>query len=348
MSAASSASDMAAADDAQLVVTALRTEFATEAGPIRAVRDVSFTVRRQKTLALVGESGSGKSVTSLSIMRLLAEPQGRITSGSILLRCKDGTSRDLARLDEVALGRIRGNEVAMIFQEPMTSLNPVQQVGAQITEAILLHERVSRRVAIERARELLARVDVPDPDQRMMNYPHQMSGGMRQRIMIAMALACNPALLIADEPTTALDVTVQAQVLALMRGLQRDFGMAILFITHNLGVVAAMASEVAVMYGGMIVERGDVASIFRRPRHPYTIGLLNSLPKPNVDAALDRRQRRLQAIPGNVPAPGNMPKGCAFAPRCAHRIERCEEAVPDFAQAEAEHLTRCIRWDEVT
>src|SRR5262245_37128081 len=272
-------------DDLLLEVSGLRTWFETEAGTVRSVDGVDLALARGETLALVGESGSGKSVTSLSIMRLVPEPAGRIVAGAIRLRCKDGATRDLAALDEDSLRRVRGNDVAMIFQEPMTSLNPVQPVGEQIAEALRLHEGLGRRAALDRARTLLETVEVPDAARRLGQYPHQMSGGMRQRVMIAMALACRPALLIADEPTTALDVTIQAQVLDLMRRLQRELGMAILFITHNLGVVAEMARRVAVMYGGIVVEQGPVAAIFGSPRHPYTRGLLKSVPRIGIAAA---------------------------------------------------------------
>jgi oligopeptide/dipeptide ABC transporter ATP-binding protein len=339
------------AAEPQLSVEGLRTDFSTDRGIVRAVADVSFRIYRGETLALVGESGSGKSVTSLSIMRLLAEPAGRISSGAIKLRRKDGSVRDLVAASEEELCRIRGNDVAMIFQEPMTSLNPVQRVGDQIAEVIYLHEQVSRREALDRTRQLLRMVEISDPDRRIGNYPHQMSGGMRQRVMIAMALACRPALLIADEPTTALDVTIQAQVLEIMRRLQRELGMAILFITHNLGVVAEIASRVAVMYGGYVVEEGLVTDIFRAPRHPYTIGLIKSLPQ---TALLEREtlprtdeRRRLHAIPGSVPSPANLPPGCPFATRCAMRVDACEERVPPLAEVGKRHVSRCIRWTEL-
>jgi len=334
----------------QLEVDGLQTVFVGDRGTVRAVADVSFTLARGETLALVGESGSGKSVTSLSVMRLLAEPAGRIAAGRIMLAGKDGKVRDLAALDEDALCRIRGNDIAMIFQEPMTSLNPLHRVGDQIAEIILLHERISHRDAMARARELLRLVDIPDPDRRMANYPHQMSGGMRQRVMIAMALACNPAVLIADEPTTALDVTIQAQVLAIMRRLQAERGMAILFITHNLGVVAEIASRVAVMYGGYIVEEGRVADIFRAPRHPYTVGLLKSLPQTALqqwEADAEGKRPRLRAIPGNVPNPANLPPGCPFATRCSYHIPECDAAVPPLAEVAEGHRSRCTRWREV-
>ncbi|MFT8244927.1 ABC transporter ATP-binding protein [Roseomonas sp. BN140053] len=323
----------------------LRTSFAVEGGAIHPVDGVSFAVRRGETLAVVGESGSGKSVTSLSIMGLVPSPPGRITAGEILLRGKDGQVVDLARLPEPALRRIRGNDVAMIFQEPMTSLNPVQRVGDQIIEAITLHERIGQRAAAARAQELLRRVDIPDPARRMLDYPHQMSGGMRQRVVIAMALACNPALLIADEPTTALDVTVQAQVLALLRRLQAEEGMGILFITHNLGVVAEVAQRVVVMYAGRVLEQGGVVEIFQRPKHPYTRGLLASLPR--LEGRRAGRRERLAAIPGSVPSPFRLPPGCPFAPRCAHRVAECDAALPELEACGDEHLTRCLRWREL-
>jgi oligopeptide/dipeptide ABC transporter ATP-binding protein len=328
-----------------LEIRGLRTSFAVEGGEIHPVDGVSFSVRRGETLAVVGESGSGKSVTSLSIMGLLPSPPGRITAGSVLLRGKNGKVVDLTKLDEPAMRRIRGNDAAMIFQEPMTSLNPVQQVGNQIIEAITLHNRLGRRAAAERAQELLRRVDISDPGQRMLDYPHQMSGGMRQRVVIAMALACDPALLIADEPTTALDVTVQAQVLALMRRLQDELGMGILFITHNLGVVAEVAQNVVVMYAGRVLEQGGVVDIFHRPRHPYTRGLLASLPR--LDARQAGRRIRLAAIPGSVPSPYRLPPGCPFAPRCTYHVADCDVAVPELETCGENHRTRCLRWRDL-
>ncbi|MEQ1771024.1 MAG: ABC transporter ATP-binding protein, partial [Devosia sp.] len=261
-----------------LEVRNLVTEFRSESGIVRAVKGVDLTVHQGETVAVVGESGSGKSVTSLSVMRLLAKGVGYIASGEVLFRGRDGTVRDLAQLPETAMRRVRGNEISMIFQEPMTSLNPTQSVGAQIAEAVSLHQHITGAAAWTRAVEMLSMVEIPEARRRATNYPHQMSGGMRQRVMIAMALACNPALLIADEPTTALDVTVQLQILELMRRLQREIGMGILFITHNLGVVAEIADSVEVMYGGRIVESSPVRQLFARPSHPYTRGLLASLP----------------------------------------------------------------------
>jgi oligopeptide/dipeptide ABC transporter ATP-binding protein len=241
---------------------------------------------------------------------------------------------------------IRGNDIAMVFQEPMTSLNPVYPVGDQIAEAVRLHQGLGQRAAMDAAAQMLDLVGIPAARRRLKDYPHQMSGGMRQRVMIAMALSCNPALLIADEPTTALDVTIQAQILDLMRRLQAEIGMSILFITHNLGVVAEMADRVAVMYGGRVVEEGDVVEIFKSPRHPYTIGLLNSVPRTDYAAADRGEARRLEAIPGNVPNPRRLPPGCAFAPRCRHAIDACAAAVPDLADTGGGHMSRCIRWSE--
>ncbi len=334
-----------------LEVRDLSAEFATGSGIVRPVDRVSFSVGRGETLAVVGESGSGKSVTSLAIIRLLPEPAGRIAGGQILLRRKSGVTDDLARLGEAAMCRVRGNDVAMIFQEPMTSLNPVRRIGAQIAEAVALHGAgsVGRDSARARAEHLLALVDIPDPARRMRDYPHQMSGGMRQRVMIAIALAGNPALLIADEPTTALDVTVQAQVLALMRRLQEELGMGILFITHNLGVVAEVARRVVVMYAGRVMEQGDVVAIFHRPRHPYTSGLLASLPRLGLAEAGTRG--RLAAIPGAVPGPADLPPGCPFAPRCPLVEPECTVGVPVLEMCDdgsgPAHLTRCRRWREL-
>ena len=334
--------------DLVLSVEDLRTQFRTNTGIVRAVDGVSFDVRRGETLAVVGESGSGKSVTSLSIMGLIASPPGEITNGSIIFRGKSGDVDDLRALDEAAMRKVRGNDIAMIFQEPMTSLNPVYTVGDQIAEAIRLHRGKSRKESFELAADMLQRVGIADPAKRAHEYPHQMSGGMRQRAMIAMALSCNPTLLIADEPTTALDVTIQAQILDLMRTLQRarESAMSILFITHNLGVVADMADRVIVMYGGRVVETGTVHDIFKAPRHPYTIGLLNSVPR--MDLA-DRHADgyRLEAIPGNIPNPSNLPPGCSFAPRCGHVIDACGTAVPELAAVEAGHESRCLRWAEL-
>ncbi|HKF61862.1 MAG TPA: ABC transporter ATP-binding protein, partial [Dongiaceae bacterium] len=279
--------------------------------------------------------------------RLIRAPRGRISSGEIRFRCRDGVVRDLAAQDEAAMSAIRGNEISMIFQEPMTSLNPAHSVGHQIAEAVRLHRKVDRAAAWRRAVEMLSLVEIPEARRRAESYPHQLSGGTRQRVMIAMALACRPALLIADEPTTALDVTVQAQILELMRRLQREIGMGILFITHNLGLVAEIADKVEVMYGGRVVEQADVDSLFAAPRHPYTQGLLASLPV--VDHALRRQEgrQRLKAIPGSVVDPRRPPPGCAFAPRCDLALEACRAAVPAMEAISRQQGSRCIRWREL-
>ncbi len=296
-----------------LSVENLRTGFDTSEGFLRAVDGVDFTVAQGGTLGVVGESGCGKSVTALSVMRLVDRP-GRIFEDSRIMF----EDRDLAKLDESELGRIRGNEISMIFQEPMTSLNPVFTVGDQIAEAVQLHEQVGRKAAMARAVEMMQLVGIPSPQQRVQDYPHQLSGGMRQRVMIAMALSCNPKLLIADEPTTALDVTVQAQILELMKELRERLGMAIMLITHDLGVVAEMVDEVVVMYAGRVVERGPVAEVFSSPQHPYTESLLDSIPLLGM-----RYSTPLKAIRGVVPSPLEWPSGCRFAPRCDYAFDRC-------------------------
>ncbi len=328
-----------------LEVKDLRVHFFTDEGVVKAVDGVSFSIRKGETLAVVGESGSGKSVTSLAIMRLIPTPPGRIVAGEILFRGKDGEVRDLARASEEEMRRIRGNDIAMIFQEPMTSLNPVYTVGDQIAEAIMLHQGKSRKEALELAAEMLELVGIPEPKKRLANYPHQMSGGMRQRVMIAMALSCRPSLLIADEPTTALDVTIQAQILDLMRKLQEEFGMSILFITHNLGVVAEMADRVVVMYAGRVVEEAEAVPLFKDPLHPYTQGLLHSVPR--LDLAAEKKER-LEAIPGNVPNPLYLPSGCAFHPRCKHYREGlCDREVPPLEATGDGRQVRCVRWREI-
>jgi len=338
---------MAALVPPLLEIRDLVTEFRTESGIVRAVKGVDLTVEAGQTVAVVGESGSGKSVTSLSVMRLIPPAIGGIASGQVLFRGRDGQVRDLAQEPEAAMRKVRGNEIAMIFQEPMTSLNPTQKVGTQIAEVALLHQGLTRAQAWKRAIEMLALVEIPDPAQRADIYPHQMSGGMRQRVMIAMALACNPALLIADEPTTALDVTVQLQILELMRRLQREIGMGILFITHNLGVVAEIADTVAVMYGGRIVERATVEDLFDRPSHPYTRGLLASMPTVDRAARAAGVVARLKAIPGSVVDPRHPPAGCDFNPRCAWAIDACRAAVPPMFDVGNGHGARCIRWSEL-
>jgi oligopeptide transport system ATP-binding protein len=328
-----------------LEVRDLTVEFATEDGVVTAVDGVSFHIERGETLVVVGESGSGKSVTSLALMRLVESPPGRIASGQILLRGRDGAVRDLARLDNHEMRQLRGNDIAMIFQEPMTSLNPIYTIGDQIIEAIRLHQGKSGRAAFALGVDMLELLGIPEPRQRMRSYPHQMSGGMRQRAMIAMALSCHPALLIADEPTTALDVTIQAQILELIKRLQSELGMAVIFITHNLGVAAEIADRIMVMYAGRIVESGPARAIFREPRMPYTIGLLNSVPRLGVDRAV---QHELMAIPGNVPSPRHLPPGCAFHPRCGF-IERglCDAEIPPLEECAPDHAVRCLRWRAV-
>ncbi len=305
---------------------------------IRAVDGVSFDVFPGETLAIVGESGSGKSVTSLSIMRLLPAATGRITGGHILFR-----GRDLATLSEREMRAVRGREIGMIFQEPMTSLNPVHTIGDQISETVIRHEGVSRSRGLERAIEMLALVGIPEPRKRAANYPHQMSGGMRQRAMIAMALSCRPALLIADEPTTALDVTIQAQILELMKDLQRQMGMAIIFITHDLGVVAEVADRVLVMYAAQAVETGPVGEIFANPRMPYTAGLMGSIPR----LGASETKVRLTTIPGQVPSLARLPEGCRFAPRCAYAMPACRTGEPALAPVSPAHAARCIRATEI-
>ena len=325
--------------DRLLEVNDLKTYFDTEEGTVKAVNGVSFHLGRGETLAVVGESGSGKSVTSLSVMRLIPTPPGRLAAGEILFE-----GQDLLKKTAREMRRLRGNEISMIFQEPMTSLNPVYTVGRQIAEAIVLHQGTTYREALRRATDMLDRVGIPEPGKRAGDYPHQMSGGMRQRVMIAMALSCSPKLLIADEPTTALDVTIQAQILDLMRTLQADLGMSILFITHDLGVVAEMADRVVVMYAGRAVEEGAVHDIFAEPKMPYTLGLMQSIPR--VDKAA-QRQARLAAIPGAVPDPLHLPSGCAFHPRCRFAIEDCKGTDPPLEDAGKGHRVRCLRWQDL-
>ena len=323
-----------------LEIENLQTAFFTDEGVVKAVDDVSFSIPKGKILGLVGESGCGKSVTAMSILRLVANP-GRITGGKILFH--DGPQTiDLTTATDEELRKIRGAKIAMIFQEPMTSLNPVFTIGDQIIEAIQLHRPVSYAEARDRAIELLAKVQVADPEHRVDAYPHQLSGGMRQRVMIAMALSCDPQLLIADEPTTALDVTVQAQILELLRGLQKEIGMSILIITHDLGIIAEMADEVAVMYASKIVERAPVRELFGRPLHPYAHGLFASKPKPGTPHGA-----RLQAIEGMVPSPLKFPPGCKFHPRCPHCQERCKQEEPVLRTLGPQHLVRCHFAEEI-
>jgi len=324
-------------DEAPLLrVRDLVTSFRTDAGTLRAVDGVSFDVPRAGTVALVGESGCGKSVTALSILRLVASPPGRIESGAIELEGKD-----LLKMTEREVREVRGNAVSMIFQEPMTSLNPVYTVGWQIAEPVRLHQRKSRRDARARAVELLRLVGIPEPETSVDSYPHQLSGGQRQRVMIAMALACEPKLLLADEPTTALDVTIQAQILELLRELQKRLSMSILLITHDLGVVAENAEHVVVMYAGRVVESAPVRDLFAKPMHPYTRGLLESIPRPG-------KHRRLRTIEGMVPDLRRLPPGCRFADRCALRIERCNREEPPLEQTSPARRSACFRSAEVS
>jgi len=319
-----------------LAIEDLQTHFFTRDGVVRAVDGVSYAVKAGETLAVVGESGSGKSVTALSILRLVPSPPGRIVGGAIRF---EGV--DLLRIREGEMRRIRGNEISMIFQEPMTSLNPVLTVSRQITETLILHQGLTARAAAARAIEMLRLVRIPEPERRARQYPHELSGGMRQRVMIAMALACHPKLLIADEPTTALDVTIQAQILDLMRELKSEIGAAIILITHDLGVVAEMAQRVVVMYAGRKVEEAPVGDLFRRPQHPYTLGLLASVPR--LGATLGRAEPpRLAEIPGTVPSLRDPIVGCAFAPRCAYATERCSREAPPLEAKTAAHLAACF------
>jgi peptide/nickel transport system ATP-binding protein len=321
-----------------LEVEGLRTYLFTRLGVVKAVDDVSFTVRRAETLAIVGESGCGKTMTALSLLRLVPSPPGRIVGGSIKL-----DDKELVTLDEAEMRDIRGNEISMIFQEPMTSLNPVMTIGAQISETIRLHEDLTKSRALEKTIEMLRLVKIPEAAQRAKEYPHQLSGGMRQRAMIAMALACNPRVLIADEPTTALDVTIQAQILDLILDLQKKLGTAVVLITHDLAVVAETAQRVIVMYAGKKVEEADVEDLFGSPLHPYTHGLLASIPHLAViggDTGV-AANGRLKEIPGMVPALTNLPPGCSFAPRCPFADERCRSFYPPYEQKHPGHWAAC-------
>ncbi len=320
-----------------LEVTNLQTHFPTRAGLVRAVDGVSFYIDKGELLGLVGESGCGKSITALSIMRLIAPP-GKIVGGEISF---DG--RNLLKLSDSEMRAIRGDDIAMIFQDPMTSLNPVFTVGEQIAEALRLHRKLSRKAARAGAIEAMREVSIPDPARRVDDYPHQLSGGMRQRVMIAMALACDPKLLIADEPTTALDVTIQAQILELLNELRKNRELAILLITHDLGVVAEVADRVAVMYTGRIVEESPVEELFARPRHPYTEGLLRSVPK--LSSATAAKAERLETIEGTVPSPIDLPPGCHFAPRCPYRMPRCTAEEIPLYDLEGGVKVRCVLFD---
>jgi len=315
-----------------LEIDGLQTNFFTDAGTVHAVDGVSLKVRKGETLGVVGESGCGKSVTALSILRLIPDPPGKIVKGRILLK-----GRNLLDLPENEMRKVRGASISMIFQEPMTSLNPVFTVGDQIAEGIRLHQRLSKRESWNKAIEMVRLVRIPDPERRVKEYPHQMSGGMRQRVMIAMALSCNPLLLIADEPTTALDVTIQAQILELLHQLKAEMGMAVMLITHDLGVVADTAARVVVMYAGRVVEEAPVMELFTNPLHPYTQGLLASIPR--IEKA--ERRPRLQAIPGMVPDLLDLPRGCKFQARCAKIFEPCRGEEPQLKQIKPDHFVRC-------
>ncbi|MBV9214988.1 MAG: ABC transporter ATP-binding protein [Acidobacteria bacterium] len=324
--------------DKLLEVQHLRTYFPTRSGTVKSVDDVSFTIGEGELLGLVGESGCGKSITALSIMRLIAPP-GKIVGGSIKFKGEELTTASAERLRE-----IRGDDIAMIFQDPMTSLNPVYTVGEQIAEAIRLHRRLDKRAAWTAAVDAMREVSIPSPERRASDYPHQLSGGMRQRVMIAMALACDPELLIADEPTTALDVTIQAQILELLDELRKNRRLAVLLITHDLGVVAEVADRVCVMYTGRIVEESNVEELFARPKHPYTQGLLRSVPK--LAESGIAKTGRLHTIEGTVPTPTELPPGCHFAPRCEFRLERCTHGVIPFFCPEGGSQVRCVLYDD--
>jgi peptide/nickel transport system ATP-binding protein len=326
-----------------LDVVDLRTYFFLRGGVLKAVDGVSFALKAHETLAIVGESGCGKSMTALSLMRLIPDPPGRIVGGSVTL---DG--RDLLALDERAMRGVRGKDISMIFQEPMTSLNPVMTVGRQIAEALLLHENMSRAESMRRAVDILKLVRIPEPEQRLREYPHQLSGGMRQRVMIAMALACNPKVLLADEPTTALDVTIQAQILDIILDLQKKLGTAVILITHDLGVVAETAQRVIVMYAGRKVEEALVGELFARPLHPYTHGLMASIPRLELmRGGTGETKRRLQEIAGIVPALTNLPAGCSFAPRCPFAIDKCRREFPPYEEKQPGHWAACWRSHEI-
>jgi peptide/nickel transport system ATP-binding protein len=317
-----------------LEIRGLKTHFATEDGIVQAVDGVDISIARGETLGVVGESGCGKTVTALSVLKLIAMPPGRIVAGQILYQ-----GRDLAPLSTAEMDRIRAKDIAMVFQEPMTSLNPVYTIGEQIAEVLRKHEGLSRRAALDKTVEMLRLVQIPNPDKRLNDFPHQFSGGMRQRVMIAMALACSPKLLIADEPTTALDVTIQAQILELLADMKSRFGMAIMLITHAMGVVAETAQRVVVMYAGKVIEEAPVEALFADPKHPYTQGLIRSIPR--IDTAATRKAR-LEAIPGVVPSLLKPPPGCRFAARCKHAMPRCRDAVPPLLDVGGGHKVACV------
>ncbi len=320
-----------------LEIEDLKTYFFTRDGIVRAVDGLSYSLQARETLGIVGESGCGKSITALSVLRLIQSPPGRIVGGKIRFK-----GRNLLDLSEAEMRVLRGNRISMIFQEPMTSLNPVLTIGRQITETLMLHQGLSRQAALARAVEMLSLVRIPEAERRVKQYPHQLSGGMRQRVMIAMALSCNPQVLIADEPTTALDVTIQAQILHLIQDLKEQFGTAVILITHDLGVVAETAQRVVVMYAGRKVEEAPVAELFAAPLHPYTRGLMAAIPR--LGSSLGSDRRRLAEIPGMVPAVLEAPRGCTFAPRCAFATERCRTEYPPVEPVARDHLVACWNW----
>jgi peptide/nickel transport system ATP-binding protein/oligopeptide transport system ATP-binding protein len=320
-----------------LEVKDLRTYFYTDDGVVKAIDGVNFSVEAGKTIGIVGESGCGKSITAMSILRLIPEPPGKIVSGEALFE-----GRDLTKVSDKEIRGIRGNDISMIFQEPMTSLNPVFTIGFQIGEVLMLHQKLSKEEAYERAIEMLKLVKIPRAEKIVDEYPHQLSGGMRQRVMIAMALACQPKLLIADEPTTALDVTIQAQILEIMNELKNKLNTSIMLITHDLAVIAEMADHVIVMYAGKVVEDAPITELFKNPRHPYTIGLMSSIP------SLVKEGQRLETIPGIVPNPLYLPKGCYFHPRCKYANDECKKAQPELRELAPNHKVACFRAEEVT
>ncbi|NLW22959.1 MAG: ABC transporter ATP-binding protein [Tissierellia bacterium] len=320
-----------------LEVKNLKTYFYTDDGIVKEVDGVNFSVDAGKTMGIVGESGCGKSITAMSILRLIPDPPGKIVDGEVIFN-----EEDLTKVSDKRIREIRGNDISMIFQEPMTSLNPVFTVGYQIEEVLMLHQKLEEKEAREKAIEMIRLVGIPNPDRIVDEYPHQLSGGMRQRIMIAMALACHPRLLIADEPTTALDVTIQAQILELMNDLKNRLNTSIMLITHDLGVIAEMADHVIVMYSGKVVEDAPIGELFKNPRHPYTVGLMNSIP------SLVKEGQRLDTIPGRVPNPLYLPKGCYFHPRCKYAVEECRHVQPELRNIGPGHKVACLRAEEVT
>ncbi|UJQ94254.1 ABC transporter ATP-binding protein [Mariluticola halotolerans] len=331
------------AANAVLSVRDLKTHFFTDVGVIKAVNGVSLSIREGETLAIVGESGSGKSVTGLTVMRLLERTSARVVDGEITFVNRDGRLMDLLSLSDAEMERVRGHDIAMIFQDPMSSLNPVFTIGDQIAEPIRIHQHLDKKQARAKALDLLTQVGISDPESRIDAYPHQLSGGMRQRVMIAVALACDPRLLIADEPTTALDVTIQAQIIALLKTLQEERQMAMIFVTHDLKLVDEIADRVAVMYASQVVEEGPVHEVLARPRHPYTQALLECIPGGRPGAVA----RELKPIPGALPNPLSPPEGCRFHPRCRHAAEICTSGAPELDAVTPDHVTRCLRWKEL-